>query len=169
MKKVFLIIFLIVISSCSSDDENCLNSLTTLRETVRPTELKEIYSDVNYKINLSRFITPNGDAVNDIYVIYIEDLVNNTFYVSDDFGINGNIIDANSSEDPTLFFTTIDLKVSTNCTTVYESSDINDYLWRLDFQNPVDEGNYNLDLTLTMFNSDVITVSDNFDLYYTLQ
>ncbi len=165
MKKLIFLLTCLITLSCSSDD-NCLRSLTGTTDNIpRTTEFKEIYSDNNYKINITKFMTPNGDGINDTYKLYIEDLSNNTFYINGDFGVTSNL-SPNTTDDPTNFFSSISLMVSNDCSDLYNSTDINDFSWLLDFNDPVEQGNYNIEFTVDMTNGRPITVSNNFDLYY---
>lgn len=167
MKKYFILLLVTLLLSCNTDDEiNCLRGLVIQPiEIPRATEFQEVHADSNYKINVSAFITPNGDGVNDVFFIYIEDLSNNSFYITSDFGVIGNI-SPNTTQDPSTFFTAIDLSVSNDCETLHTSSNTLNYTWALDFNNPVSEGNYNLDFTLDMVNGSPVTISTSFDLYY---
>lgn len=164
MKKILAIIVLsIAVISCESD-ENCLRPVeNSTVDNFSPTRFKVVYTDANYNVSLSTFITPNGDALNDVYALYIQDLATNTFYVTDDFGIT-TTLDPNTTEDPSGFFTAIDVAVSNKCDVLYTSTDVNDYQWLLDFNNPIAQGNYNIEINLTTVNGNPIQISNNFDI-----
>jgi hypothetical protein len=165
-KNYFIISFCALIMACSSDDKNCLRQLeqAQLPPSTQVT-FKQVYSDSNYEISISPFMTPNGDGLQDSYVIYIRDLNNNNYYITSDRDFASSI-DPNTTENPSGFFTAIALSVSDDCETKNVSNDINNYRWNLDFDNQISEGNYNLDFTLDTVNGNPITVSTSFDLFY---
>ena len=143
MKRIITFSLFALLIACSSDDD-CLRSVSgDTSEFPRRTNFVEIYADANYKINATKFMTPNGDGINDFISLYIEDLTNNSFYVTDNPGINGDV-DPNTTEDPSAFFNAIEFTVSNQCETLHTSNDVNFYVWTINFDEVTSQGNYDL-------------------------
>ncbi|WP_298239515.1 hypothetical protein [uncultured Algibacter sp.] len=161
MKKLTIIYALLIgigISSCSSDNNNCLKSKTIdvgVIEELKIVSHKEIYADSNYEIWISTFSSPNGDGIRDTFTIIIIDIN------------NGGEFDSSTSTNAVEFLKSAELKISNECEEIFSTNNINNLTWYPGYQPPQPEGIYNVNLKLTLANDTNIDITDSFEVILT--
>ncbi|MFD0837378.1 hypothetical protein ACFQ0I_16485 [Mariniflexile aquimaris] len=161
MKKLTMILALLIgigISSCSSDNNNCLKSKTIdvgVIEELKIVSHKEIYADSNYEIWISTFSSPNGDGIRDTFSIIIID--------QNSGGEFDSSISINSAE----FLKSGELKISNECEEIFSTNNINNLTWYPGYEPPQPEGTYNVNLKLTFANDTTIDITDSFEVILT--
>jgi len=161
MKKLNLILILLIGTgnlSCSSDDKNCLNSKTLdieFGEEFSVASTKEIYADSDNKIWISSFTSPNGDGINDTFMIFIRNLN------------NGEEFDSTLSGNSEEFIKSGELKISNECEEIFSTNNINDLTWYPGYEPPQPEGIYNVNLKLTLLNDTNLDLKDSFEVILT--
>jgi hypothetical protein len=161
MKKLNLLIGILIgftILSCSSDDNSCLQSKTldiAFGEELGLNNSKVIYSDSNYKIWISSYTSPNGDGINDEFMLLIRNLENGEEF---DSTINNNAIE---------FISEGELIISNECEEIFSTNNINDLTWYPGYEPPQPEGIYNVNLNLTLANNTNLDLEDTFEVILT--
>ncbi|MFT6095860.1 MAG: hypothetical protein ACJAVQ_000761, partial [Nonlabens sp.] len=169
MKKIYLFFLIIVFFvSCSSDD-SCVGGSTInigdISNEFSRDRFVEVYSDNAYKVYFPLWLSPNGDGINDFFSFYIKDTSNNIYFGSATFGIR-DPFDENATDNPTGFISNATLNVSNTCQDLYQTSNINELGWILDFQLETEKGAYQIDLDLEMINGSVISIREKVDVVY---
>lgn len=164
--QLFLVIVFFV--SCSSDD-SCVGGSTMdigdISNEFSRDRFEEVYSDNAYQVYFPLWLSPNGDGINDFFSFYIKDNSNNIYFGSATFGIR-DPFDENATENPTGFISNATLKVSNTCQDLYQTNNINELVWVLDFQSETEKGAYQIDLDLEMINGSVISINEIVDIVY---
>jgi hypothetical protein len=155
----------LVLISCSSDSKVCVPS-KTIKINSFPQEaafdgLKLVYSNSNFKVYFSKYASVNGDATREGSGLYIENLNTGMAYSSYDF-LSDIVID--TTYDPTDFFTTASLKISSNCDELYFSDDINNFMWYPNYSASLNEGIYHAELKLKLADNSDVSIKTNFEI-----
>lgn len=170
MKKNILIIGLVytIIISCSknenSNDSLCVNpktiSLANVGQEFNYYGLKQVFSNSNFEIYVSKYSTPNGDLIRDSFGIYILRINDGAAFSNYPFLDVDNVeSNPNLGFNPTGFFSEGSIKISNKCVEVFSTQNINTLYWIPTFNPRQVEGSYSVELKLKLDDNTEVNVN----------
>ncbi|WP_321321954.1 hypothetical protein [Labilibaculum sp.] len=160
-----IIVLLILFTSCSNDTKEDINSDDANTE-LKKESLKELYSDSDFSVYMSAYVSPKKDGVTDGLIIYIKNNSDGTCFVSRKKHVAFKIGDE-TTEDPSLFLKEASLQIHTrNSIPFYLINEIHNLFFELpyiakisDYESPLF-----IDLRLKLINNTIIEKTETFEI-----
>jgi len=156
-------LFVLLVSCNESDSTSCLDkkTITTINNPGDEFETqgyKEAYSDANYKIYVSLYLSPNGDAVRDDFGFFI--VKNDDTAYCNYSGIKADHLEnLQISNEPTGFFSEGSLRISNNCDSLFFNENINQLNWAPSYTANTPEGTYKVNLKLKLDDNTLVDIN----------